>query len=327
VLAFVAIVAFILPAPPAAFARTGDDGHGGLGLRIMDVPVKRVKDPRALTYIIDSLKPGSTIRRRVEVASYAADPVHVELYPAAATIENNTFRGADGRLGNDLSSWVSLDTTSVDVKAKSRKQVWVTISVPKTASKGERYAVVWAQVSNPPREGENVALIGRVGIRIYLDVGPGGEPPTDFRIDGMTVTRAVGQWPVVTAHVHNTGGRAIDMAGTLSMSNGDGAIKAGPFRVSGGVTILPGKSGTVTVLLDKPLPAGDWDLELSLRTGTLEHKASTTLNVPGPVAPRPVKAWWQTTRAISSGSALALGAGLLFLAGYLLRRRRARIRV
>lgn len=61
--------------------------------------------------------------------------------------------------------------------------VTATIAVPPRASRGERYAAVWAEVSSPKSHGKGkIALVNRVGIRTYLDVGPGGDPPTDFAI-------------------------------------------------------------------------------------------------------------------------------------------------
>ncbi len=50
----------------------------------------------------------------------------------------------------------------------------VTISVPKDASSGRRYAVLWAEVAAPAANG--VTLVNRVGIRIYLSVRSEGAP-------------------------------------------------------------------------------------------------------------------------------------------------------
>jgi hypothetical protein len=52
--------------------------------------------------------------------------------------------------------------------------------VPVNLRNGERYAVLWAQVVSPKDSRHNVAVVHRVGVRVYLDVGPGGEPASDF---------------------------------------------------------------------------------------------------------------------------------------------------
>ena len=48
------------------------------------------------------------------------------------------------------------------------------IDVPVDASAGERYAVVWAEVSAPASAAGGVTLVNRVGVRVYLSVAPGG---------------------------------------------------------------------------------------------------------------------------------------------------------
>jgi hypothetical protein len=295
-----------------------------LSIRIMDVPVGRVDDPRALAYIVDYLNPGAAIRRRVEIKNTSSQRQHVDLYAGAAQIENNTFTVADGRSGNDLSGWVSLDPAGVDLPGKSSRQVWVTIAVPVDASKGERYGAIWAQIARPPTAGNTIGEINRVGIRMYLDVGPGGEPPTDFAIKNLTVARSTGKWPAVTAEVDNTGQRALDMTGSLSLADADATVKAGPFTVATGVTILPGQTGHVTALIDKPLPAGTWAAALTLTSGTVTRTASATITLSAagqPAVVRTARSDWKTL-GLASSAGVVLAMALLLLTLYLVRRRR-----
>jgi len=329
-LAGAATAALLLPVSPAGAVRATpqrpDSGSAGtgLGIRILDVPAARVQDPRALSYIVDYLNPGTTIHRRLEINNDSPDPQHVELYAGAASVVDNTFTAADGRLGNDLSTWVSLDSASVDLAPGATRDILATIAIPSTASKGERYAAVWAQIAKAATAGNSVGQINRVGIRMYLDVGPGGEPPTDFEIGAMTVARGGGQWPVVTAQVHNTGGRALDMSGSLSMSNADGSVKAGPFKATTGVTILPGNTAPVNVALDKSLPDGTWNAQLTLTSGTVQRTRSGTFTLPVPGSAETVKpaALSRTMLALAIAAAVVLVALLLLLARYLIRRRR-----
>jgi hypothetical protein len=339
--AVAAIVAITMPASPADASvrqgpgqNTGGRSIGSLGIKMLDIPTARIKDPRARAYIVDFLKPGTTIHRRIQISNSSRKLQHVALYAGGATIVHDAFLGDNGRTANELSSWVSLPAPSVDLPPGTNKAVMVTVAVPSTASAGERYGVVWAQVSQPPTAGSSIGQINRVGIRLYLDVGPGGEPPTNFAIGPMTVTMSpgpspgthpspsLGPWPVITAQVRNTGQRAVDMVGTLSLANGDGGIKAGPFPVVDGVTILPGQSGPVSVLLDKPLPGGPWRAKLTLTSGVVTRSETGTVTLPGPPPPpRPV-GLSRTLRSvyIAGGAALAMVI-LLPLGWYLLRRR------
>ena len=48
---------------------------------------------------------------------------------------------------------------------------------------------------------------------------------------------------MVLATVHNTGGRALDMNGTLQLPAGPGGLSAGPFPANLGVTLAIGDTG------------------------------------------------------------------------------------
>ncbi|MDG4780224.1 hypothetical protein O7614_11295 [Micromonospora sp. WMMD961] len=252
--------------------------EAAISIRMLDIPASRVQDPRAQVYIVDHLNPGTTINRRVEVRNTSGEPQKIEFYSGAASVEHNSFTVPEGRTGNELSGWIRLTTATMELDPGERRPVAVEIAVPKKASKGERYAAIWAQVTSPKERTGNVTQIHRVGIRVYLDVGPGGEPPTDFRIDGLAAEPATGEFPVVTAQVTNTGQRALDMTGTLSLSKA--AVRAGPFKVTNGVTILPGQSGQVRIEVNQALPAGTWDVEAKLASGIVERTATGKISLP-----------------------------------------------
>ncbi|MET8231464.1 hypothetical protein ABZS77_12430 [Micromonospora sp. NPDC005298] len=249
-----------------------------ISIRMLDIPASRVQDPRAQVYIVDHLKPGTTIDRRVEVQNTSGESQRIELYSGAASVENNAFTVPDGRTGNELSGWIRLKTTRIDLAPGERQPVGVEIAVPEKASRGERYAAIWAQVTSAKERTGNVTQVHRVGIRVYLDVGPGGEPPTDFRIDGLAAEPGVGAFPVVTATVTNTGQRALDMTGTVSLRKA--AVQAGPFKVTNGVTILPGRTGQVRIEVNQALPEGTWDVQARLASGTVERTATGRIALP-----------------------------------------------
>lgn len=146
--------------------------------------------------------------------------------------------------------------------------------MPRTAQEAEHYAVVWAESRAPADATHNIGSITRVGVRIYLDTGPGGEPLSDFKIERLHGTRDKRGRPSVTAAVRNLGRRAVDLSGTLHLRNGPGGISAGPFRVTAGVTLPSYGSGTVTVPLDPGLPDGPWKAQLTLRSGTVVRTAT-----------------------------------------------------
>ena len=261
-------------APPA------EPAPGGIGIRLLDAPVDREDDPRARLYVIDHIDLGDSIERRIEVANTTSETQQVAIYAAGAAIADGTFRGFDERTQNDLSSWTTLDHDTVELAAGTTAVVTATVAVPNDAPPGEQYGVVWAETrAAPPADGE-VTVVNRVGVRMYVDVGPGGESASAFTITALTASRQPNDQPMVEATVTNTGGRALDISGTLTLSSGPGGLSAGPFDALAGTTIAPGGTSVVTVALDQTLPNGPWDALLELKSGLLSVAAEATISFP-----------------------------------------------
>ncbi|MFI2458218.1 peptidase [Streptomyces sp. NPDC019539] len=271
----------LLGGPATAHAVDSPDTDQGLiGVRLVDAPVVRRADPRALSYIVDHLPPGTTIERRVEVSNKSSQRREFELYSAEAKIKDNHFVFSPGHTANELTTWVTTAPARLTLEPGEKARAVVKAAIPRAAAKGERYAVFWAQTSAPVDRTHNVAAVSRVGIRMYLSVGPGGEPPSSFRISEFSVHRTEAGAPVVTAKVRNTGGRALDLKGKVDLSGGPGGLRAGPFYVRPGTTLLPGAVGTVAADLDPRLPDGPWAGKLSLESGTVKQHVSGTITFP-----------------------------------------------
>ena len=150
----------------------------------------------------------------------------------------------------------------------------------------------------------------RVGVRVYLATGPGNGPPTAFRIDSITASTTSDGKPEMTAQVTNTGGRALDTTGVLTLTNGPGGIWAGPFSTTRTVSIAPGTSASTAVTLDPGLPAGPWYATLNVTSGLVTVTATAELTFP-PAGQN------QTVEPNQPPNPLwfALGGGLLLLIG------------
>ncbi|HVF74029.1 MAG TPA: hypothetical protein VM938_03190 [Acidimicrobiales bacterium] len=252
---------------------------GGIGLRLVEAPVAAKDDPRARIYIVDHLAPGTVIERRVEVSNSTTSSHHVALYSSAATIEDGAFVGAEGRTPNDVSRWTTVSPGTIDVAAGAKLTAVVKVAVPDDAAPGEQYGVVWAEARSQPAPG-GVVQVSRVGIRLYLSVGPGGAPAPDFAVEALTPARSAKGAPMVTATVRNTGGRALDVTGTLLLSNGPGGLSAGPFPAELNTTLAVGDTKKVTITLDERLPAGPWDATVALASGVTERRGEATITFP-----------------------------------------------
>jgi hypothetical protein len=320
-LILIALVAgLLLPAASAIGTSLAQADHTGVGIRLMDAPVATRDDPRARVYIIDHVKPGTTIQRRIEVSNDTGRTTAIAVYPAAAAIKGGSFVGLEGETPNELSTWTTVSTPRLRLADGVKQTLGVTIDVPSDASPGEQYAVLWAQTSSGAGGG-GITQVSRVGIRVYLSVGPGGAPASAFSIESFTAERDASGTPLIEANVRNTGGRALDLRGTLTLTDGPAGLTAGPFPVSLGTTLAIGDVEPVTIGLDKQLPAGPWEAHLTLTSGLLTEKAHATLIFPTSGTGSTVMVahgrgpWWWVVVGL-------LALVLLALASWLLHRRR-----
>ncbi|MEH1027928.1 MULTISPECIES: hypothetical protein [Micromonospora] len=244
------------------------------------------------------------------------------MYPAAATLNDSAFQFGGDREANELTSWITLDRAAFTLEPWGQARVRATITVPPDASPGERYGVLWAATASAPRAtasassatGE-IKQVHRVGVRMYLDIGPGGEPASDFTIGDIHPARGPEGEPSITAQVTNTGGRAVDLTGTVTLTDGPAGSQAGPFPIQQGVTLAPGHSGQVIARLPVELPNGPWKAEVNLESGLVKRSVTVQVQFPDPgqvgtrasVVSRVVSAW-----SIGAGIVVVLlSAGLV----------------
>ena len=126
--------------------------------------------------------------------------------------------------------------------------------------------------------------MNRVGVRMYISIGPGGAAPATFGIASLTAERAATGAPLVVAKIRNSGRSTLDIQGALTLSKGPGGLRAGPFPVTPATAIAPGGSQRAAVLLDKRLPRGPWLARMTLRSGPVERTAVATLTFPRQIA-------------------------------------------
>lgn len=299
---------------PAAAAMAGVRSSPGpgmqrFGVRLVDVPVSEAHNPRGLRYIIDFLHSGTVIHRRIYIENLEAHPVTFGVYPDAAKITRGSFVGDAGRTRSELTRWVSLAHPTVKLAPHGHVMDMVTIRVPRDATRGEHYGVVWVQQVSRGRDSKGVTIreIARVGIRIYLAVGKGGAPPTRYAITSITGHLSPRGRRSVTAEVHDTGGRAIDVSGTVTLTNGPGGISATAIPLRQALTLAPGQSDRITFYPSRSLPLGSWLATVRLVSGITRVKASATISF----SSGPATAAWVAPASVTGAAGLAAGAFLL----------------
>lgn len=263
-----------------AQAPAPEPAQPGLGIRLLEAPEALRDDPRAHHYIIDHVEPGTTINRRVEVSNRTGAPQQVEVYPGPAeVVEDGGFTFAEKGQVNELSTWISVDDSNFDLPDGALAEPTVTIDVPDDAPEGEQYAVIWAEIASPVPEGTGAQLASRVGVRVYLSVGPGNPPAADFEITALTPQRNADGVAEVLADVTNTGGRAVDITGEIEVSEGPAGLRAGPFAMST-LTLAPGDSGQAVFSLSADLPNGPWRADVQMTSGLITRELSADITFP-----------------------------------------------
>ncbi|MBE1486567.1 COG1470 family protein [Plantactinospora soyae] len=315
-----------LGVPAQASAPDPDLDEGGFGVQLMEAPAERRKDPRARRSIVDHLPPGTVIRRRVQLANHTDRRLRIEVYPAAASIGKERFQPAEGRATNELTSWISVERDHVDLNPGQKAPIKVTVQVPPTASAGERYGMVWASVTAKATSSANVGRTHRAGIRLYLNIGPGGEPASDFAIGDLVPARDTQGVPSVAIKVRNTGERALDMGGQVRLSEGPAGMRAGPFEVLKGTTLAPGETGTVTARFPREVPNGPWRIDVDLQSGMVKHSATGQVTFPDPGQVGEASTLYDRLTTPWGLIATSLVVGLLIAAGLVIAARRSRRR-
>lgn len=259
----------------------------GIGVRLTEVSAATANDPRARLYITDHLQPGATEQRTIEIQNLGNETQFVDCYASAAEIRQGAFVGGAGSTPSELTSWITLSKSNVSLVAKEAENVVVTISVPRRAVAGERYGVIWAEIRSR-NSTSGIISVNRVGIRIYLSVGLGGDAPSSFEIHSLTGSRSPSGVAVVNAEVMNTGERALDISGTLVLSNGPGGLSAGPFKANLGTTLSVNESRSVKIPLSTSILKGPWDVTVTLKSGLVERQAIATITFPNSGSNKPV---------------------------------------
>lgn len=264
----------------AAPTRTHTARTVGIGIRLADAPATAPGDSSGRSYIVDRVAPGSTIRRRVEIDNGTPATADIAVYAAAASLSRGAFSFAQSRVQNELSSWTSVDRKVLRLQPGQDALETVTIAVPNEASTGERYAVVWAEVSAPAPAAGGVTLVNRVGVRMYLSIGSGGSAAPDFVIGPLHAERSATGGLLVTARVTDNGGRRLGIRGRLTLTHGPGGLRAGPFPVTLRPNLAPGASEPASVRLNRHLPLGPWRAQLTLTSGLIHREARATITFP-----------------------------------------------
>jgi hypothetical protein len=278
-IALLLLAGTIVPASSAFGAALPLSGANSIGIRLIALPGTS-PDALARSYVVDRLAPGESVTRTVEIDNTTTAIADVSVYPAGARIVKGNFSFAPGTNQDNLSSWTSLSRALIRLAPGTETTDKLAIKVPANASSATNYGVIWAQVSSRPATSGGVEEVNRVGVRMYVSVGPGGAPPSNFSISSLTAERSSSGTRLIVANVDNTGESTLDITGNVTLSRGPGGLRAGPFAATLGTVLAPHTSERVIARIDSAFPRGPWRADLSLASGRTERSAVATVTFP-----------------------------------------------
>lgn len=340
-------------ASPDAGASASEPSPGTISIGLREIPVKHLNDPRARRYIVDHVAPGTTITRRLEVSNHTDATQRIDLYTGPATIESGSFVPAAPRESSSLTRWTSLTPPVLTLAAGESAEVVATIAVPTGSPVGEQYGVIWAShtsaVPGGPAGGagslagfagstgslgslggssDSIGSLGsssdpaalgvdqifRVGVRVYLSTGSEQPPDSGFEILDLRPLRDVAGLAAVIATVANIGDRAVDVGGTLELTDGPGGLTT-PRIDAETATIAPGQQVDMVFPIgaETGYPEGQWTASAHFVSGTARQTETKEISLPNTDnAAAPTR-----DRAVTTGRIELIWLGGLALAGVL----------
>lgn len=192
--------------------------------------------PIKLEYLTD---PGKTIKGKLFLQN--EEGVVRSFYPSFEKFTEVNGEKSFTKEKSDLSTWFQIEQ-KITLKPGEGKQIPFKINVPNNAPPGGHFTVIWWSTSPPSESGEQVSIVTRAGILVYLTVsGNVRESGSLSNFSGLN--RFSSGAPFTFNYtVTNTGNTYLKPVGELVIKNIFGKKRAGMPANQYGTNILPQSS-------------------------------------------------------------------------------------
>lgn len=297
--------------PGAVPAAAAAEQPAAIGISLVDGPTDD-RGGLAQDRISHVIPAGESAQWTVEVANTGSQPVTASVYAGAASLEGGQLRPAADDQEGELVTWLTTDPAEPEVPAGGTVEVEVDLDVPDDATDGDHAAIIWAAASSGHSEA-GIEQVNRIGIRALITVAD-GQPAASFEIEQIRAEAAAdGTGDQVVVDVTNTGGRMLEVGGTLNLTDGPGGVSASEMPLPP-TTIRTGATAPVAVPVDSDLPAGEWTASAEVVGDRLSDRASATVTLgQGRVEAAEADAGQDPRAALISLAVLLLIAALIAL--------------
>ncbi|MFH1162329.1 MAG: hypothetical protein V1696_03625, partial [Candidatus Jorgensenbacteria bacterium] len=192
--------------------------------------------PVKLEYTVD---PGGTVSGQLFLANETGP--RVTFYPTFERFAEENGQKVFTKETSDLATWFRMPA-SVTLNSGQSKQIPFTIRVPSDASPGGHFAVIWWSTTPPGPAGQQVSIVTRAGILVFLRVS--GDIVEKAHIDSFSPNgRFFTGFPIsFSIAFTDEGNVSLKPIGEVRITNIFGALKASLKVNEGGSIVLPGNS-------------------------------------------------------------------------------------
>lgn len=130
------------------------------------------------SWILLDLKQGEAVTDYVTVENLTDKPQTIKLEIQEAATENGTFLLKENKEPRDLGKWTQLQQNSLELQPHEKTKIPVKIVIPGHADMTTYQASILASQSE--KNGQNIVVTTRIGVRMYVDVHRPGALQTNI---------------------------------------------------------------------------------------------------------------------------------------------------
>lgn len=235
-----------------------------------------------------SANPGDVVRGNLFVQNEGK--TKETYYPSFEKFTEENGEKVFSKEKTGLVSWIQT-ISSITLNPGEGQQIPFAITVPNDAPPGGHFAVIWWSSTPPGQQNEQVAIVSRAGILVYLQVS--GNIQESGKITSLTASQKVifDSSPIdFTVTFQNNGNSYLKPNGEIVLKNILGITQASAAINPFGVVVLPQSKKDLTMTLKPPAIAfGPYRAEARIFYG--QNKEEITQSIWIWILPWTTTAW------------------------------------
>ncbi|MGC4108586.1 MAG: DUF916 domain-containing protein [Thermomicrobiales bacterium] len=232
-------------------------------------------------------KPGDTLELTVQFGNLGAEAIDLRTYVADVVTLINGGMGitAEGTAAQAPTTWITYPAQTYSLNPNDGREITFKVVVPTDAAPGNYVSALVVQTADPvPVEGTPLFdQIIQKAVAIDITVEGDAQPKLEI---GTATYDASGSSPTLSVEIRNTGALRLRPAGKISVKDASGEEILSADVAMG--SVYARTDTRLQFVLQQPLPAGHYTIDLTLADADTKAEASVTdlaFEAMAPVAP------------------------------------------